>query len=425
MIRKLSYFCIIFTILFFACSSKNPVLETEEKPTTFFEPEDLGFSYTIDQKWLARVKEIVDWAYEEDMYVIINIHHDNIGEKDFGSVLGYYPSEEHKAESIKYLTRIWEQVSETFNNDYDQHLIFEVMNEPRLKGHVHEWGFSASCQECQDSMNVVNEFNQACLDTIRKSGGNNATRLVVVPSLCASPDSAFSALFEMPTDTAENALALSVHMYTPYEFAMGVPNGEVFLDSYKSTLDSYFSRLGTKFVSKGIPVIIGEMGATNKDNLDERAKWFAYFIQNARKYGMATCVWDNGSSSPSKTESERYGYYNRTKQEWYFPLLMDIALKASGVDLQNLEADLYLDFNNDIEFQPQNKAQEIVYDMGFGWNLGNTLDATHWQELQNAGISTETGWGQPKTTKEMIQGLKTLGVKTIRIPISWHNHIEN
>lgn len=425
MMKKLTYFCFIFILLFFACSSKNPVLETEEKPTTFFEPEDFGFSYTIDQKWLARVKEIVDWAYEEDMYVIINIHHDNIGEKDFGSVLGYYPSEEHKAESIKYLTRIWEQVSETFNNDYDQHLIFEVMNEPRLKGHVHEWGFSASCQECQDSMNVVNEFNQACLDTIRKSGGNNATRLVVVPSLCASAYNAFNSLFKLPKDSAKDALALSVHMYSPYDFAMGVPGGEVFTENHKKSLENDFKRLNKEYISKGIPVIIGEMGATNKDNLDERAKWFAYFIQNARKYGMATCVWDNGSSSPSKTESERYGYYNRTKQEWYFPLLMDIALKASGVDLQNLEADLYLDFNNDIEFQPQNKAQEIVYDMGFGWNLGNTLDATHWQELQNAGISTETGWGQPKTTKEMIQGLKALGVKTIRIPISWHNHIEN
>ena len=140
---------------------------------------------------------------------------------------------------------------------------------------------------------------------------------------------------------------------------------------------------------------------------------------------MATCVWDNGSSLPSKTESERYGYYNRTEKKWFFPLLMDIALKASGLDLQNLEADSYLDSNIDIEFQPQNKAQEIVYDMGFGWNLGNTLDATHWQELQNAGLSTETGWGQPKTTKEMIQGLKALGIKTIRIPISWHNHIDN
>jgi endoglucanase len=140
---------------------------------------------------------------------------------------------------------------------------------------------------------------------------------------------------------------------------------------------------------------------------------------------MTACVWDNGSNSPSKTESERYGYYNRTKQEWYFPLLMDIALKASGSQIENAEADSYIDSSFVVDFEPQNRAQEIVYDMGFVWNLGNTLDATHWNELQNAGLETETGWGQPKTTQEMIQGLKALGVKTIRIPISWHNHIEN
>lgn len=413
----------IFTVLFlFSCSS-NKNQGANNKETVESIEKDLA--YNIDEKWMSRVKEIVDWAYEEGMYVIINMHHDNCSKANFESVVGFYPSEECKAESIKYVTRIWEQISETFNNDYDQHLIFEVMNEPRLKDHAHEWNYNAFCKECQDAMKIVLEMNQAALDTIRKSGGNNGSRLVVVPSLVASPDSAFSALFKMPTDTAENALALSVHMYTPYEFAMGVPNGDVFLDSYKSTLDSYFSRLNTKFVSKGVPVIIGEMGATNKDNLSERAKWFSFFIQHARKYGMAACVWDNGSNSPSKTESERYGYYNRTKQEWYFPLLMDIALKASGSQIENTEADSYIDSSFVVDFEPQNRAQEIVYDMGFGWNLGNTLDATHWNELQNGGLETETGWGQPKTTQEMIQGLKALGVKTIRIPISWHNHIEN
>lgn len=89
--------------------------------------------------------------------------------------------------------------------------------------------------------------------------------------------------------------------------------------------------MNDKFVSKGIPVVIGEMGATNKDNLKHRAAWFGYFVQHSRKYGMTACVWDNGAAEPSKTESEKYGYYNRTKQEWYFPLLMEVALKASEI----------------------------------------------------------------------------------------------
>ena len=100
-------------------------------------------------------------------------------------------------------------------------------------------------------------------------------------------------------------------------------------------------------------------------------------------------------------------YYNRNKQEWYFPTLMEKAIAAS----------------KNSSFTPQNRAQEIVYNMQFGWNLGNTLDATAWNDAQNFGLGTETGWGQPKTTQAMIKGLKALGINTIRIPISWHNHI--
>ena len=145
-------------------------------------------------------------------------------------------------------------------------------------------------------MNSLNEFNQNALDTIRASGGNNSTRLVMIPSIAASPDNAFNGDFKMPIDSAKNALALSVHMYTPYNFAMGTPNGgEIFTSGDKGTLDSYFNKLNNMYVSKGIPVIIGEMGATNKDNLQEREKWFEYFNNGARKYGITACVWDNGS----------------------------------------------------------------------------------------------------------------------------------
>ena len=289
-------------------------------------------NYTIDSDWMKRVKQIVDWAYDEGMYVIINIHHDNYDskKKNFGYGKGFYPSSECKEESFKFITRVWEQVSETFK-DYDEKLVFEVLNEPRLQGDEHEWGYNSGCSTCKEAMNSLNEFNQNALDTIRASGGNNANRLVMVPSIAASPDAAFNSDFKLPIDSAENALALSVHMYTPYPFAMGVPGGETFTSGDKGTLDYYFNKLNDKFVSKGIPVVIGEMGATNKDNLKHRAAWFGYFVQHSRKYGMTACVWDNGTAEPSKTESEKYGYYNRTKQEWYFPLLMEVALKASEI----------------------------------------------------------------------------------------------
>jgi endoglucanase len=121
-------------------------------------------------------------------------------------------------------------------------------------------------------------------------------------------------------------------MYTPYNFAMGVPGDRNFTSSHKNELNNIFNKINNKYLSKGIPVVIGEMGATNKENLKHRAAWFGYFIQHSRKYGMTACVWDNGSWNVSDGKyEEKYGYYNRTKQEWYFPLLMEVALKASEI----------------------------------------------------------------------------------------------
>ena len=107
---------------------------------------------------------------------IMNIHHDNCTKDNFKKTIGFYPSEECKDESIKYITRVWEQVSETFK-DYDEKLVFEILNEPRLQdAGEHEWNYNSSCSTCKDAMNSLNEFNQNALDTIRASGGNNSTK---------------------------------------------------------------------------------------------------------------------------------------------------------------------------------------------------------------------------------------------------------
>lgn len=310
---------------------KNLGIKTIRIPISWHNHISKVSDYTIDSKWMNRVKQIVDWAYDEGMYVIINIHHDNASKGNFSAGKGFYPSEDCKEESLKFITRVWEQVSETFKN-YDEKLVFEILNEPRLQGDAHEWGYNSGCSTCKDAMNSLNEFNQNALDTIRASGGNNANRLVMIPSIAASPNNAFNGDFKMPEDSAENALALSVHMYTPYNFAMAAPGDSVFTNSHKNDLDWHFSELNNKYLSKGIPVVIGEMGATNKGNLKHRAAWFGYFIQHSRKYGMTACVWDNGSWNVSDGKyEEKYGYYNRTKQEWYFPLLMEVALKASEI----------------------------------------------------------------------------------------------
>lgn len=287
--------------------------------------------YTIDEAWMNRVKEVVDWAYNQKMFVIINSHHDcwetntPISEgKGF-----YYPSNENKDASCAYLKSIWTQIATVFA-DYDNHLIFETMNEPRLRGTNNEWWYDANSDLCKEARDVLYELNKTTLAAIRSVKGNEK-RLVMIPALQASPDSAFADGFKLPSDKS-NMIALSVHMYTPYNFAMASPGDISFTGVHKADLTRHFNKLNELFVSKGIPVVIGEYGATNKDNLQDREEWFSFFVAGAKKYGMPCCVWDNGvweiKGSAANRFEEHYGYYNRKKQTWYFPTLVEKIMES-------------------------------------------------------------------------------------------------
>jgi len=279
---------------------------------------------TIDPKWMARVKEIVDWAIEADMFVILNSHHDCWAmSTPMPVVKGYYPNAVNEEASVAYLTNIWSQVALAFNNGYDEHLIFETMNEPRLRGTDHEWWTDKSCLDCSEAIKVLNNLNQTALDVIRASGGNNETRFVMVPGLRAGVDSVLNDEFRLPVDPTPDRLIISVHMYEPYNFAMGVPGDVKLTDKHKYNLKYTFDQLNIKYVKRGIPVVVGEYGATNKDNLEDRVEWFKFFLNYSRKYGICSVLWDNGNPKPSTKESERYGYYNRKELNWYFPEIID------------------------------------------------------------------------------------------------------
>jgi len=300
-------------------------------------------NYTIDSQWMARVKQIVDWALDDGMYVILNVHHDDSYYKT-GSVQyneGFYPLRKDQTESEKFLKNVWTQVGNTFK-DYDEKLIFETMNEPRLRSGAdgsypcesgnHEWWLNTSCSTCLEAEQVLLEYNQLCIDTIRGTGGKNATdRYISCPNLCASPDAAFHLMngtktfIELLTDSIENHLILSVHMYTPYSFAMQYPGDSTFKTDHQSQMTYYFNNL-IYFIKKGYPVIIGETGATDKNNLKERAKWYAFFTGGAKIISATCCIWDNGNTNPGE---DAYGFYNRNSKKFSYPLLLDIALKQT------------------------------------------------------------------------------------------------
>lgn len=279
-----------------------------------------GSNYTIDSAWLARVKEVVDYCYKNDMYVILNIHHDTKSSAS-ASGAGYYPRSSAYSSSEKFVTSVWSQAAEYFK-DYDYHLIFETLNEPRLIGTSYEWWFNkwSIPSEVKDAIDCINKLNQKAVDTIRATGSNNRGRLIMCPGYDASIDGATVSGFKLPTDISgnKNRIAVSVHAYSPYNFAMNVGSGSTssYTYSIKSELQDLFSTLKSTFRDKGIPVVIGEFGSTDKNNTAERVKWATDYTALAKKNNIPCVLWDNNAfarynGSSIVLNSEYHGYINR------------------------------------------------------------------------------------------------------------------
>lgn len=275
-------------------------------------------NYQISEAWLNRVQEVVDYAYDNGMYVILNIHHDN--SENF-----MYPDSAHLEQSVKYVTAVWEQLCRRFA-DYDEHLIYECMNEPRLVGTQYEWWINAGAEECKDAISCINEINQEFVNTVRAGGGNNLNRYLMVPGYDASPDGALNNGFVLPTDAegVENRLIVSVHAYTPYNFALQADGesgstSEFDSDSASSVTDinSFMDRLYKKFISNGIPVVIGEFGSRDKgQNIQDRIDHATYYVAAARARGMSCFWWDNNAFTGN---GENFGLYYRRSGRFLYP----------------------------------------------------------------------------------------------------------
>ncbi|MBR3045540.1 MAG: glycoside hydrolase family 5 protein [Oscillospiraceae bacterium] len=277
-------------------------------------------NFNISRAWLTRVKEVVDWCRDMDLYVIVNTHHDN--EEDF-----YYPDSAHMESSKKYLTAVWSQIAEAFK-DYDEHLILESLNEPRLVGTNYEWWIDQNNEQCKDAVSCINTLNQLFVDTVRASGGNNASRWLLVPGYAASPDGALNPGFAMPTDP-QSRVILSVHAYRPYNFALNkTGTKEWSLDNASDTGDiiQFMDNLYGKFVLNGVPVLIGEFGAMNKDNLEARVAFSAYYTACARARGISCLWWDNNAFAGS---GENFGLLYRKSSSFTYPEIVQALVKGS------------------------------------------------------------------------------------------------
>ena len=287
--------------LFDALKAKG--FNTVRVPTTWF--QHLDADNNIDPEWMARVKEVVDYGIKNDMYIILNVHHENwINRADFANA---YDEMQPK------LMKIWTQIATEFK-DYDQHLIFECMNEPRAAGTDHEWWAAEPVPECE----VINKLEADFVKLIRGMDGPYAkTRLLMLPGYVASAEQTFLKEIKLPEN--DKYLAVSIHAYTPYDFTMNtaVKDHSTFTGAYAQNLSDTLQGMRDLFIEKDIPVVIGEMGTSNFGNTQARVDWTTLYFTTTKKYGIPCCLWDNNTVENPKDPGECHGYINRTTGEWH------------------------------------------------------------------------------------------------------------
>jgi endoglucanase len=268
-------------------------------------------NYTIDSAYISRVEQVMNYAFDNNMYVIINLHHEN------SWILPWYANQ---SQTTKELTAVWTQIANKFKG-YSDYLIFETMNEPRPVGQPNEW--TGGTYENRD---VINKYNLAAVNAIRNTGGNNTSRHIMIPTISASASSV--AVNDLVIPNNDSRVIVSLHMYSPYSFAMdtgGTSNWGSATD--KSSLDAEFDAVYNKFVKNGRAVVIGEMGSINKNNTSSRAALAEYYVKSARARGLTPVWWDNGITTAG---SESYGIFNRNKLTWAFPDIAQALARGSG-----------------------------------------------------------------------------------------------
>ena len=310
-------------------SVKKAGFNTVRLPVAWFSHSDTISSF-IDENWLERVKEVVDYCINDDLYVIINMHWD----------LGWLENRINQANKNiinDRLDKYWTQIADYFI-DYDEHLLFAAANEPNV--------------ENAEGMKILMSFYQTFVDAVRYTGGNNSSRCLIIQGPSTDIDKTNRLMNTMPVDEIEDRIIVEVHYYTPYQFCLMNEDaswGKMFYywgkDFHSSTdtqrnatwgeedeLDRLFGLMKTKFVDKGIPVIIGEFGAykrklnppSDQELHNKSVEYFnKYVVKSALSKGMIPYYWDTNM-----------GLFNRSKgkvlDNGLLNALMEGAEEATG-----------------------------------------------------------------------------------------------
>jgi endoglucanase len=278
-----------------------------------------GPAYAISASWFDRVDEVVGYARAAGLYCIINVHHDGAdGFKGaqwltLKDASGNTTEENNSAVRTRFVA-VWSQIAKHFAG-YGEELLFESMNE------IHD-GYGKPDPRHYD---FINDLNQQFVNLVRASGGNNAKRHLVVPGYNTNIDQTIEG-FKAPTDPTPNRLILTVHYYDPYLFALQGKNHKWGSASPSPDRDDWgqedfvvkqFDKLKATFIDKGIPVLIGEYGATHQGGFDDYQRYYVEYVTKAAvDRGMLPVLWDNGAIGSG---GEKFGFIDRRANSVAYP----------------------------------------------------------------------------------------------------------
>lgn len=284
-----------------------------------------GSEYTISSSWMSRVKEVVNYVTDNDMYAIINIHWD-------GGWLEQQANAASQAAVCRKQKEFWTQIANAFAA-YGDHLLFAGCNEVRDGDN---WGIPSA-----ENRAALEAYNQTFVDAVRATGGNNASRNLIVQSWCCNPWRALDAL-TLPTDKTDGHMLVEVHYYDPFYYShpqdnaanaqtmWGFRKGYVNInDQQEDYVDDLFGKLKVQFVDKGVPVILGEYGAichstTDARIMESQAYYLEYVTKAAKDNGIAPFYWDNG-----QPHTGTFGIINRTTGAIAVPHMLNGIMKGA------------------------------------------------------------------------------------------------
>ncbi|MFC7385095.1 cellulase family glycosylhydrolase [Sphaerisporangium rhizosphaerae] len=275
-------------------------------PITWSNHHGAAPDYTIDSAWLSRVRQVVDWSLAEGLYVLINLHHDS------WQWINTYPTDSTTV--MNRYSALWRQIAGTFR-DYSPKLLFESINEPQ---------FAGTSDDAQGDQ-LTNTLNTAFVRLVRQTGGANATRVLVLPTLHTSSEQPrLDALSSTFTALHDPNLAATVHFYGWWPFSVNIAGGTKYDSNVEQDLTASFDRVRTTFVSRGIPVIIGEWALLSYDytrpGIIERGEFLKYIEAvgyNARARNLTTMLWDAGSFlDRNQLRWRDQGVFDMMKASW-------------------------------------------------------------------------------------------------------------